>query len=83
MKRRMSCLIDLQGLFSGANETQLDSCIRQSVNEDISMPSVTSFISFSFFIPSQVMEQSSSASLFFSFLYLFISFPSYLDSTAT
>lgn len=36
------------GRNSDANETQLDSCIRQSLNEDISMPSVTSFISFSF-----------------------------------
>lgn len=30
--------------YSDANETLLDSCIRQIVNEDISMPSVTSFI---------------------------------------
>lgn len=39
-------------LCSDAGETLLDSCIRQTVNEDISMPSVTSFIwcslSFSF-----------------------------------
>lgn len=64
---------------SDANKTLLDSCIRQTVDEDISMPSVASFISFSFLF---YLRQWNNLPLrhFSVSLYLFISFPSYLPS---
>lgn len=71
-------------LCSDASETLLDSCIRQTVNEDISMPSVTSFIwcslsfSFSFYFQQWNNLPWCLAVIFFFFsMYLFISIPSY------
>lgn len=66
-------------LCSDAGETLLDSCIRQTVNEDISMPSVTSFIwcslsfSFSFYFQQWNNLPWCLAVIFFSFLCIFSS----------
>lgn len=88
MKWRMRRLIDLwEGItHSAATPAKLlDSCIRRTVNEDISMPSVTSLIwcslSFTFF-PSISGDGTISLGVSQSFsvfsMYLFISLPSYL-----
>lgn len=71
-------------LCSDANETLLGSCIKQTVYGDISAPPVTSFIWCSPFLTYSLRLHrwsnlpSMACSHFPVFMYLFISFPSYL-----